>query len=332
MVINFLFYTITIIALFILAVIVYTNNPRSKINVYFSIFTLLGLFWALIVFLTDYIRIYDLAFLLMQLAVIPPALMAPTFLFLSIYFPHEKIKFKKLTVFLIYLPAIILSFLAFTKYNVVSITFRDNWTDFQPGPLYLLIFVEFLCYMGLGLYILLRKLKQSRGIERLQITYLWVGAILTIIVGVITNLILPLLNLGISSVYGPLCTLIFASFTTYAILRYRLMDIKVIIRRSAVFTVLVLIMTVTYSILAYLLSLIFTNLFGFQSFILNGVVTAILVALGFEPLKKALSEITDSFLFKAEYKPQEVLAAKQSVFYLKSNAPLIFAIRGVFLS
>ena len=84
------------------------------------------------------------------------------------------------------------------------------------------------------------------------------------------------------------------------------MDIKVIIRRSIVFTILVLIITVLYAILAYFLSQIFTEIFGIQSLIFNGVVMAIMVALGFEPLKKGLSEVTDNFLFKAEYKPQEI--------------------------
>jgi len=65
--------------------------------------------------------------------------------------------------------------------------------------------------------------------------------------------------------------------------------------------------TALYAVLSYLLSLVFTELIGIQSVIINGIVMAVLVALGFEPLKKGLSEITDSFLFKAEYKPQEVL-------------------------
>ncbi|MCX6745261.1 MAG: GAF domain-containing sensor histidine kinase [Candidatus Parcubacteria bacterium] len=86
------------------------------------------------------------------------------------------------------------------------------------------------------------------------------------------------------------------------------MDIRVIIKRSAVFTTIVLFITAIYAILAFILSLVFTDIFGVSSLILNGIVMAILVALGFEPLKKWLSEATDSFLFKAEYKPQEVLA------------------------
>ncbi|MDD5341690.1 MAG: GAF domain-containing sensor histidine kinase [Patescibacteria group bacterium] len=86
------------------------------------------------------------------------------------------------------------------------------------------------------------------------------------------------------------------------------MDIRLIIKRSAVFATLVIIITVIYALLAYIISNYFQNLIGTQSVLLNGVITAVLVALGFEPLKTWLSRATDRYLFKAEYNPQEVVA------------------------
>jgi len=56
-----------------------------------------------------------------------------------------------------------------------------------------------------------------------------------------------------------------------------------------------------------LISLYFQGFLGTQSVLLNGIITAILVAVGFEPLKKLLSKITDKFLFKAEYNPNTLL-------------------------
>jgi len=144
----------------------------------------------------------------------------------------------------------------------------------------------------------------------MQFLYSLSGLLLSSIIILTTTQILPqfgVIDINVSRI-GITGILFFIIFTAYAILKYRLMDIRVIIRRSAVFTVIVAIITSVYALLAYLISVFFQGIIGTQSIILNGVITAVLVAIGFEPLKKWLSEITDRFLFKAEYHPQEVIA------------------------
>ena len=88
----------------------------------------------------------------------------------------------------------------------------------------------------------------------------------------------------------------------YAIVRYRLMDIRVIIKRSSVFAGLVALITAMYSLVAVGIA----NVFGFST-LGTGITMAVIVALVFDPLKTWLSKITDAVFFKEGYKPAEFL-------------------------
>ena len=106
-----------------------------------------------------------------------------------------------------------------------------------------------------------------------------------------------------------LAPLVFSILITYAILKYRLMDIRVAIKRSTIFSGVVIIITATYALSAFLLGwVIFGGVYTFQSQITIGLIVAVLVAFGFKPLYEWLKRITDTFLFKGEYLPHELMA------------------------
>jgi signal transduction histidine kinase len=142
----------------------------------------------------------------------------------------------------------------------------------QYGELYpffsILVFLSlFLC-----LAISFLKYKALEGSLKKQSNYLLTGLFLTFISSTITNLILPLLNIGplYLSQYGPISLIFFIFLSALAILRYHLFEIKVILTESLVgmmgFTLMVLpffmptneLKTLTVSIL--LLFLIFGSL------------------------------------------------------------------------
>jgi len=60
---------------------------------------------------------------------------------------------------------------------------------------------------------------------------------------------------------------------------------------------------------AFLVSLvIFGGVYTLQTQIITGLIVALLVAIGFRPLYEWLKRTTDTFLFKGEYLPQELMA------------------------
>jgi hypothetical protein len=106
----------------------------------------------------------------------------------------------------------------------------------QPhyGPLYPLFSAFMIGSFGYGIGMLTRKWRASRGRRRLQIQYLWLGLCWALAGGTTTNLIIPALT-GSSrfSLYGPFFSLFFIGLTAHAIIRHRLMDMRVVIRIRA---------------------------------------------------------------------------------------------------
>ena len=307
----FHFYNIIIIVLnFGLAFWVLSKNIKSKVNTSFAFFVSSAALWAMTLYLFYIVDIPNIVLLLGRINFVAVIWLASLLYLFVYYFPRKIFTVSKSTLILFIIETIVLTILTlFTNLIDKNELILGGERTTVYGQLYLLFILHFLFYIISSIFVLYKKYKVFRGFEKLQLKYLIWGFVLSMSFGFITNILIPLIwNFYQVQIYGILATLIAISFISYAILKYRLMDLRVIIRRSAVFTVLVLVITALYAVLSYLLSVFFTDLIGVQSVILNGIVMAILVALGFEPLKRFLSEITDSFLFKAEYKPQEVLS------------------------
>jgi signal transduction histidine kinase len=119
---------------------------------------------------------------------------------------------------------------------------------------------------------------------------------------------LPAYGIGIYP-FGYLSGVGFVIILAYAILKYRLMDIRVAIKRSTIFSAVVITITAAYAMAAFLLGWVFFGgVYTFKAQIITGLIVALLVAFGFRPLYEWLKETTDTFLFKGEYRPQELMA------------------------
>ncbi len=251
-----------------------------------------------------------LALLGAQLGIIGPAFIPPVLLIFSYIFccGVNKYKKKKNFLYLVFIPSIIISLFTFTDYNVRNLEITPEGNFFTPGYLYYFLVIYLIVSFIFIFYFLIKTYRNSRGIVRLQSIYIIFSFIFTLVIGIVFTAILPFFDIKRTTFVGPFSAIFILIFTSYAILRYRLMDIRVIIKRSAVFAVLVIIITSIYALFAYLISLFFQDLIGTRSVILNGVITAVLVAIGFEPLKTWLSEVTDKYFFQAEYDPQEIVS------------------------
>jgi xanthosine utilization system XapX-like protein len=108
----------------------------------------------------------------------------------------------------------------------------------QPryGPLYPLFGIFMVATFGCGIGRLSRKWWAARGRRRLQMQYLWLGLCWAIGGGTITNLLIPALT-GSSrlGLYGPYFSLFLIALTAHAIIRHRLMDMRVVIRQSVTY-------------------------------------------------------------------------------------------------
>src|SRR5262249_32807892 len=80
------------------------------------------------------------------------------------------------------------------------------------------------------------KLRHTTGFARAQLHYVFLGAGLTAAGALTLGVVVPLVT-GSSrfGVYGPYFTLLWLGFTAHSIVRHRLMDVRVVISRSAAY-------------------------------------------------------------------------------------------------
>lgn len=108
----------------------------------------------------------------------------------------------------------------------------------QAGPLYNLYTPVAPMYIIASLIVLVIKYIKIHGPYRLHLKYLILGCVLSLVPAVFTNLLLPnLLGIYDYNSLGPTFALFMIAAVSYAILRYRLFDIRVILGEGALFVI-----------------------------------------------------------------------------------------------
>ncbi|MHB9130160.1 MAG: ATP-binding protein [Armatimonadota bacterium] len=193
-------------------------------------------------------------------------------------------------------------FLCWTSWMIpLPIKFMDGWVSATSGPLVAPFTVWIQAWTIAGALHLSYKTKRLRGIERLQVRYILLGFAGLAIIGPIVSLILPIISHSTRySFYGPLASLFVTTTTTYAIVRYRLMDIKIVLRAGLIYSVTIGSLSLLFALLVPTLEGIFTQQLRFPRNIASFVL-AFVIALAFQPMRRYVQNIVDQRFFKSVY-------------------------------
>lgn len=287
--------------------LVYRKSSSNKTNIYFAMMLLVIVLWSIITFYEEDVKSQQLVNLLVSSDFALAGLIGFCFFQFAKNFPRQQTKDQDKAKYFI-IPAIIIIILSFTKLIVREVTFYQDGIRVESGSLYILYAVYLLAYILFGFITLFIKLRKATGIEKVQISYMFWGLGLTAIIAVTTNLILPqvmhvakeLSRVGIYSF------LIFSSFTAYAIVRHRLLDIRAVISRSIIYFLLVLFVTAAFTGIILISTQLFSDVLGANTFLVSAG-GALVVVLLLDPLKRWLSRTTDRVFFKARIDYQQVL-------------------------
>lgn len=230
---------------------------------------------------------------------------ASPFLYFTYIFPTGKKNF--LRTILIFLPQLlIIAFLIIPDFiikEVVIIPGEEKKIIF--GPLYFAYSFYISGYFSLGLINLLRKYFKTSGIQKLQVKYVFWGYFLASNLAMSTNLILPWFGNFSLNWLGQILALFMAGFTVYAVVRYRLMNIKLVITRSLLYFFLTLLVTGSFVLGIFLTGQFFTDQ-GVGKYWVSAII-ALAVVLGLEPLKQFFAKITDRIFYKEKIDYTQVL-------------------------
>jgi signal transduction histidine kinase len=196
-----------------------------------------GVFWVFCSFMADLLKNHEMVLFWTKAAIIGPALLATLFYSFSLVFPVKEGKETFLKNALAFIPTTLFLILAPTALNVEEVVVEEWGVDFTPGPLYYLLFA----HLVVNFLLAIRNLRRAHHrvktrVERHQILFICSALLGALIIGLSTNLVLPLLGFARYSKYGPsLAILFFTALTSIAILRHRLLDIRVILTEALVF-------------------------------------------------------------------------------------------------
>ena len=177
------------------------------------------------------------------------------------------------------------------------------------GPLYLPFAAYFLVTWVQGITVIILKWRRARGLERLQLQYLMLGTVIGMGSGITTNLLLPLFTGRSTHVYlGPHFNLIWLAIVAHAIIRHRLMDVRLVIHRSLTLTVAILIsLTPVVAVLAFFWPRLSDHLAPDELVgLLLGIIT---VSLLIPPIRDVTGRLLDTYVYRTRTNYQRTVRA-----------------------
>lgn len=273
---------------------VYLNNKKNTTNISWGLFSATIAFWSYSYFLWQISNQESLALFWCRTLTIGSIFIPVTFLhFLLIWLDIYKPK-KKILIFcyLISIVAFVLNFTPLIVEKVRYISFFKYWPKAGPAYFSFLIFwwwVIVYCWC-----LMYRAMQTSSPTKRNQIFYVFIAAVIGFSGG-FTNY--PLWY-GIKVLpYGNILVSVYVGLMAYAIVRHRLMDIEVLVKKTLVFASL---FTIVFGIFVGT-ALLIQQFVGVGSNFLGFAISSLIIIFTVRPLEILLVRVTDKYLFQKKY-------------------------------
>ena len=239
-----------------LGAFVYLRNPRSGLYRDFFLFNLFVALWSLGFLLTMFAHLgRDRALFFSRLSHAFGAIVPIIFLKLALsLIGREKDKKSFLKINYFFTALLSAGFLAMPWF-IVDVQAKLNFPYYPvAGPLYIVLIVYWLSLAGYAHYLLFLDYRQNQGHRRQQIKYFFLGQI---IAWGGTSLLFPLIyGIKIDPVTYALLP-IYPILTTYAIVRHQLLDIRLIIQKTFLYSLFIFVASLFYLAIVFIIYKIF---------------------------------------------------------------------------
>jgi len=231
-----------------LAAFVLRARPFSKTNQWFAIFTLSVAGW--IVGISELLRGTHLelwsGITFSSASVIPAAFLA----FVCSY-PAAGRRPRDIWLQIVLIISGTFALLSLSTSLIVRNTsLVDGELARNPGPLYPLFAIYFLSTWCTALAVCVTKWRKARGKERAQFQHLAAATLLSGAGASAANLVIPLFTgRSVHSWMGPYFVLVLVALVAHAIIRHRLMDLRLVIHRSLTFAIAIVVSLVPVALL-----------------------------------------------------------------------------------
>lgn len=294
-----------------LGIFVLLRDPANVINRRFCIFEQVFSAWTFFIFFILQTAEPGLAAFRLRLVFCAAVFIPSTFSFFSSVFPDRiETTINRYLCMFFFAISFFLSF--FSPYIVTSVSFVSQLPQAKYGWLFPVFCLYFVTCMGYSLYILYRKSMRNYGIKRMQIQYLYFGVAMSVFLGAITNFLLPTIGIWQVERFVPLMSIPIPLMIAYAIVKYHLMDISIVIKRSTVYAVLSIFLSITY----FAVGLIMSSVLPVSQYkeTITNMVSAIVMVLTFVPARELIQHIIEKTLFHTKYSHPKILSDSTAMF------------------
>lgn len=285
----------------LLGILVYARNPRGDPNRYFAIFSISVGAWSVSNGLVAHFATHPLGVYYARAAFATASLIPVSFLFFVSTFPTREHSPPRHVLGIALCAAILIFATCLTPLLAISTELANNSLRVVYGPAHPIFGIYFIALLGYSLAVLAHKGRRLKGLEKLQVRYVFLGVFVAAIGATITNLLIPLF-IGTSrfSRYGPVFSILMMALIAHSIIRHRLMNIRLVIRSSVTYLAAVLTVAILFALSAWTISAFFLR--ERQDLpIPFAVALAVVVALLFAPVKNWIQAVIDSYVFREPY-------------------------------
>jgi len=287
------------IFVFILGLLVFLKNKKSKINFTFFLLTVTFTIWFIGTFMMFLNKNIQEAAIFWDRFVYIGVIFIPIF---SYQFTLTYIQKKSGVLFYFsYFLSFCFLLLSRTQYFVNNLFIYKWGVHAKAQFCHHLFLIYFVIYIIISFVYLLKFYKNlSSVIKKQQTKYIIISLFLLSSIGSLA--FLPAYGIGIYP-FAYISGVIFTVITAYAIVRYRLMDIKIIIRKSTVYLASFFVILILAVCIRSIFSLFFAQIVDW----VNLIILIISISL-FSPIKYYFYKIANKYFFTSLYDSQEIIS------------------------
>lgn len=308
-------YLITGLLLLVLAIFVYNRDRQNALNITFALYSLSIGWWSIFSMFMINATSEPVATIWDKICLIGTMFIPGTFFhFISTFLGYSK-KYKSV-IKINYLISIFFLFTIFATDLFVATTEPKDYIRYftRPGFIYSVFVAYFVLVSSIGICFLFAAMrKESTNLFRKQqLTYLFWTSLFGYMGGTFNYMLVYNMTNSNWAALGNYLIAIYGVAVAYIILRYRFLDIEVLIKKTLVFTGL-------FSSIFILVSLSILMMQQLLQYLLNKVVhinmwislgiSIIFMMLLYDKLKTFLINVTNKYLFQKKYNPTELIRA-----------------------
>ncbi|RJQ44672.1 MAG: hypothetical protein C4538_09875 [Nitrospiraceae bacterium] len=277
---------------------VFLKDRKSDIHISFSLFCLSLFVWLFGYTVTYTINDEQIAVFFARISCTGAMFAAPSCYHFSVSYLNKKR--ERVIVWASYFIFLLIAPFSMTSDYFLSGVYKYHWGYYSRAgalhPLYLIIFFAvfirsfWLLYCGYRERISLSPLKTN------QIRYIFYGYI-TALMGAIDYV--PKYGVEFYP-FGFLFEIVFVSVIAYSIMRYRVMDINIVFKRTAAYSLAAGLLTGLFVVIVMTITN-FLSSYAYVSSFKVSIFAAVVIALLFNPLRNRIQNIIDKIFYKQSY-------------------------------